>query len=277
MLLLLLGGTLTVVTFNTEYKNHLWARLTFLGFTVLMIIEIYFLFPKTFRPHNIIISLGAGLLFPLFAMSKFLFPAHSFKPEMFIFTIFFFYALFIFSKSWRTNLHKILSTLFLIIYPGLFTSFLIDIPALQHATVHLYYLIGLTFVVDGFAYFGGISIGRIERKIRSRPLFELSPGKTISGYVTGFIFGYIHTFIILSVNKEIFYSQSIFSILIFTTILMICIVLGDLFGSAFKRICNKKDSGKLMLGRGGVLDTFDSLLFAAPVYIVTVNFFMHVS
>ena len=50
--------------------------------------------------------------------------------------------------------------------------------------------------------------------------------------------------------------------------------LGDFSESIMKRQVNIKDTGKILLGHGGFLDRFDSIIFAAPLYYIYLKNFI---
>jgi len=117
------------------------------------------------------------------------------------------------------------------------------------------------FVTDTFAYVGG----RIAGRHKMSPV--VSPGKTWEGFVVGATAGVLTTFVAL--YKEAIFADTWRALALGATIVAAA-TLGDLFESLVKRDLGTKDTGRLLLGHGGVLDRIDSLLFAAPAAYFTI-------
>ena len=74
-------------------------------------------------------------------------------------------------------------------------------------------------------------------------------------------------------NAVLFNQISITNWIIISILVVIFGTSGDFFESKLKREAGVKDSGNIMPGHGGMLDRFDSLLFAAPVIFIWLNLF----
>jgi phosphatidate cytidylyltransferase len=117
------------------------------------------------------------------------------------------------------------------------------------------------FVTDTFAYIGG----RIAGRHKMSPV--VSPGKTWEGFIVGAVAGVLTTFVAL--YKEVIFVET-WRALVLGAVIVAAATLGDLFESLVKRDLGTKDTGRLLLGHGGVLDRIDSLLFAAPAAYFTI-------
>ena len=121
----------------------------------------------------------------------------------------------------------------------------------------------LLWANDTFAYLTGRLLGKHK-------LFErISPGKTIEGSIGG---------LVLTLAGIIVFSHyvdwlSLWQAIGLGLIAVVFGTLGDLCESMLKRQAGVKDSGNLIPGHGGILDRFDSVLFAVPfvfVYLIWV-------
>jgi len=89
----------------------------------------------------------------------------------------------------------------------------------------------------------------------------ISPGKTFEGLWWGFAGAVLSALVI----KFTFLNNANLYFIVFVSVILSGIgVIGDLFESSLKRNAGIKDSSTLIPGHGGVLDRFDSVLFAAP-------------
>ena len=116
------------------------------------------------------------------------------------------------------------------------------------------------FCSDTMALFTGMALG----KHKLAPL--VSPNKTVEGSLGGLVGGMVG----MVLFRIIFFLCTEVQLNIAWCVLLGLVgaamgQLGDLSFSAVKREFGIKDYGRLLPGHGGVLDRFDSVIFAAPV------------
>jgi phosphatidate cytidylyltransferase len=111
----------------------------------------------------------------------------------------------------------------------------------------------LTTALDSGAYFAGKTLG----KHKLAPV--VSPGKTWEGAIGGFLAA-----LVLGVAFARAVGLPLPFALTAAVVVGVLGQLADLSKSAIKREIGVKDFGTLIPGHGGVLDRFDSLLYAAP-------------
>jgi phosphatidate cytidylyltransferase len=127
-------------------------------------------------------------------------------------------------------------------------------------------LLALLFTVmlsDTAQYYGGRRFGRALLAP------TISPKKTREGAASGFLAGALG----LAVLGWLWLPAIPLPLLVLVGATVVALgIVGDLFESLLKRSANLKDSSGLIPGHGGMLDRIDSLLFAAPVFYVFLEY-----
>ena len=117
------------------------------------------------------------------------------------------------------------------------------------------FLFGIFSVIWAYDV-GAFFVGKIFGKRKVFPL--ISPKKTLEGTIGGILFG-------IAIGVVVHYVLNIFGLIdwiIMAILISVGAFIGDLVESKIKRSVNVKDSGDIMPGHGGVLDRFDSFIFA---------------
>jgi phosphatidate cytidylyltransferase len=126
-----------------------------------------------------------------------------------------------------------------------------EIP--EHGVLATYTVLLAVFASDTAAFAAGRLVGRHKMAPQT------SPGKTWEGFVAGSVVAVLVPFFA-------FYDEEFLTIpesLVLGGVIAVAGPVGDLFESALKRDVGIKDTGRLLLGHGGMLDRIDALLFAA--------------
>lgn len=191
----------------------------------------------------------------------------------------------IFTK--KSTAHDMLGAVMTLVYCGLIMGYVISIEYMQPIADADYilnnikggrsfaYLIAIVATTDTAAFFIGSKFG----KHKLAP--EISPKKSVEGAIAGLVAGGVvgvvcaFLFNIINFTDHITFGTKV-AVVIFvfllSLILSASVQIGDLVASKLKRSYDIKDFGYIFPGHGGVLDRFDSLIFAGSVYYVIVQF-----
>ena len=156
---------------------------------------------------------------------------------------------------------QVATAIFAFVYAPVFLSFIYATRELEFGIYIVWLILICSWGCDTCAYCVGVLFG----KHKMAPV--LSPKKSIEGAVGGVVgaaglgalFGWF-------VNGKV--ESDVNFIILFAIISAagaLISMVGDLAASAIKRNFDVKDYGKLIPGHGGVMDRFDSVIFAAPV------------
>ncbi|MBE5738355.1 MAG: hypothetical protein E7354_01295 [Clostridiales bacterium] len=192
----------------------------------------------------------------------------------------------VFASNQTFAFQKSMNSTFVMVYPLiLFCSLFVinhffyfafvDATGLGNTNILVVFFLTFTFVVtmmtDTFALITGMLIGgpKLAPKI--------SPKKTISGAVGGFVFGSASSMLVyflFSLNSVFSEAMNLLGLNIWTFLIigMICAIItqcGDLIASLLKRSARVKDYGTLFPGHGGVMDRVDGLIFSSFVVLVS--------
>ena len=168
-----------------------------------------------------------------------------------------------------TNIaHTILGIIYTAVPLSLVNYFVISTDIDHNIIYKPQVLLGFFFLIwtnDTGAYIVGVSIGK------NRLFPRISPKKSWEGSIGGLIFS-----IGIANVISLFYTDlSQLSWIIMSIIIVVMGSFGDLIESLFKRSANIKDSGNILPGHGGILDRFDSMIYASPAIFIFLIILKH--
>jgi phosphatidate cytidylyltransferase len=170
------------------------------------------------------------------------------------------------SNQFAESSQKLTASFFTVFYAGFLLTFLSRLTTLPHSMVYITVFFLMVFLCDSAAWFFGMLFGK-----NNRGLCRVSPNKSVAGFIGGVLGSGGAAVVGKCVWPDVFPGSAL-KLIPFTIFVALAAILGDLAESLVKRSVEEKDSGNLIPGRGGVLDSIDSILVAAPIYYFSIKF-----
>ncbi len=195
----------------------------------------------------------------------------SISPPMFALVVGLLLAMTVIVLKGKVAFDSLMSTVFPMLYPGLFFSLIItlqDLPTRVVSTLALILTFFIASVNDTFALFIGIRFG----KHRLSP--EISPKKSWEGSIAGLVasvgFAVLAPCVVgrmaasfpaIAEQLAVAPLPPLWAFAVLGLVAGALSQIGDLVASLVKRHCGIKDFGTIFPGHGGMLDRMDGILF----------------
>jgi phosphatidate cytidylyltransferase len=268
LLVFFIGLPLVVIlVLYLPQKNHLAINLVACVFSALGTLEFAGMLKKRGFSVSSAKALVLGSLCPAAAILEVSFnTGFQVLPAAFIAGAFWVLVSRIFSgpDKLRDSLNHITAGFSVIIYPGLFLVWFIRLAAMPRADMLMLVFLLTVIANDSAAWAAGMLLGRGNRGI-----IPASPNKSAAGFAGGFIGSILVGVGAVCFAPDAFTARGIPSPLAGVILGLLCgaaAAVGDLAESVMKRGSDIKDSGSIVPGRGGALDSIDSIALAAPVF-----------
>lgn len=178
------------------------------------------------------------------------------------------------AQSFAQSNVRIATSVFVILYCGYFFSFVSKMTLFPSATAYIAFFLLFVFMCDSLAWFFGVLFGR-----NNKGFFKASPNKSLAGFAGGIAgavaVGLIGHYLLPKYSGIVIFGGAPWKAVVLGVLMGCSAIIGDLTESVLKRSANVKDSGKLIPGRGGMLDCVDSIVFSAPIYYWLVSILYH--
>jgi len=167
-------------------------------------------------------------------------------------------------------LYRLAGGFAVLLYPGMLMAWVVRMSRWeQHANTIILTFLAVVFTNDAMAWAMGLLFGK-----GNQGLVPASPKKSVAGFIGGIISSIIVGLGAALLFPHVFVPRYNFfpaAGALLGLLTGVAATFGDLGESAIKRSADLKDSGSLIPGRGGVLDSIDSIALAAPVFYLALS------
>ena len=279
LLIFFIGITIVIAFIVAPFCNHILLHILVCLISALGASELYDIFSVKYKLLNKKLIIAESIFIPLVAALYAILPSLGISfysgqeiiTFAYIVTILILFTVEVFyQKEFEASNTRLASSIFIITYTGFLLTFIsrmttwtLDGKNITVPVVCVFIL--MVFMCDSIAWFLGVLFGKSNRGI-----VKASPNKSCIGFIGGFI-GSVGAGILGYYLWPQIFSGSILKIVFTGLCMALSSIVGDLTESVLKRSSGIKDSGKIIPGRGGILDSIDSIVVSAPIFYLLVS------